>query len=556
MSHSDSEQGGRVERKWRGRPSPSRSRSRTPSYRDDEDDGRNFRHHSRSRSRSGDYSDDFNYRPKQRTRRQSKQGQFLAIPEPKSYSNDPSPLFDPGNIEENEPCRIVGKITVYTSRIIAKHPPVTVTYLGKYQGRVAAVKRVPNGESPWLHEIEDSIAVDIHPNIIRLFGWEEDKPDSILVASELCSCSLRDIVSYTGSAADALALRNELWRNSFRILRQLLSAISFIHSMGFMHLNLRPSNVLIPRQTPGTDFRVALSDMGHLVRDPTAFPDNLSYSAPEILERYLKYQKGANGDSEHLDEPSEDQLEVVVGSAEDRPSPISPEDRRPSNPDSTKPKRRPIQPLTPAADIFSLGLLFFYHLTSGQHPFPGLPSKATALDTALHILSTQPDLHALSTAPLCASSPEESLKLIKWMLKREPKTRPSAGIVLHHPFFWSSETRLEFLRVSADRVKVEPLDSPIIAKLEKEASYVFPSGDWLEVLDDAVEDQLTKVSKYDPSMLRDLLKAVRNVRNHVTEMAEEVRNVIEAEGGTMGYFAGRFPKLLMTVFKVGFWRMD
>lgn len=492
-------------------------------------------------------------------------------PSSSGTSDAPSPILDPASINQaTEPARVVGKITIYTERVIASHSSTAVTYLGRYQGRVAAIKRVPDGSSPWKTEIDDAIALDLHPNVLRLYGWEEDG-DFILMAFELCPCSLRDLMTYTGGARDAISLREQLCSNSLRVMRQLVNALSFVHSQGFMHLNVRPSNVLLPRQMPGTEFRIAVSDFGALSRDPRAFPSDLTFSAPEILARALAAHalpsSSSSGNTPELpavDSPSPPPDITaslgVTGTAGTDLADLSPIMSSSSSP----PRNGPIphsslatEPLSSAADVFSAGCVLYFFLTSGLHPFLGTTCKPNDPQAIKAILENRPPILDKLDPFMCGGSAEEARKLVKWMLKRWPKQRPPAAIVVHHPFFWSPAVRLEFLRAAADRIKVEPLDSEIILKLEREAPYVIgvPGGDWLQQLDPLLQDQLTKVSKYDPTMLRDLLKAIRNVKNHVTEFAEPLRKLFEVEG-VQGYFCSRFPKLLMSVFKVVYKETD
>lgn len=510
----DHDFGGLIERRWRGR-SRSRSRQGDP---EDWNGWRSPTPDSRSRQRSGTRS-----RSVSHSRSASWGGEVKrVVPEDEPSDDSPSPLVDPSVSPETESV-VLGKITYFPSRPVSTG--AANTFIGRFQGRHAAVRRLPRS-SPWREEVADLEQIDAHPNIQRLFAFEEDT--EVLLANELCGCSLSDLVLYRGRAKEAVQLRARLFANSLSVLTQLLNALDYIHSVGRLHLNLKAHNVLIPPQFPGLGFRIVIGDFGLLARDPEAFPTDLMWSAPEILARASL--KGLLPDPPNDSAPAA--ADHVIGSVDS----LSPETlpvqrqmsfRRPS------PTALASEPLGPSADIFSAGLIAFFILTRGAHPFP----------VCCTALTHPPSLSALLTTP----SPEESLKLVKWMLKVSPKARPSARIAVHHPLFWPSRKRLEFLRVAADRVKIEPLDSPMVSIFEREAAYVF-GEDWLSQLHPDLGGQLTKVSKYDPTMLRDLLKAVRNCANHWTEFPDEARKVLDS--GVYAYFGTLFPKLLMAVFKV------
>lgn len=50
---------------------------------------------------------------------------------------------------------------------------------------------------------------------------------------------------------------------------------------------------------------------------------------------------------------------------------------------------------------------------------------------------------------LCLPDKLVARELIVAMINPEPQHRPSASVVLVHPFFWSQEKQLQFFQVSA-----------------------------------------------------------------------------------------------------------
>lgn len=89
--------------------------------------------------------------------------------------------------------RTIGKLFVF-SKEIAKGSNGTIILEGIYEGRPVAVKRLVKAHHDIaFKEIQNLIASDQHPNIVRWYGVEEDQ-DFIYLALERCICSLNDLI--------------------------------------------------------------------------------------------------------------------------------------------------------------------------------------------------------------------------------------------------------------------------------------------------------------------------------------------------------------------------
>ncbi|CAG9319801.1 unnamed protein product [Blepharisma stoltei] len=101
-----------------------------------------------------------------------------------------------------------------------------------------------------LNEVEMIKAVD-HPNIIKVFEYFETPRKSYIVM-ELCQ---------GGELFDEFSKRNVLKEDDCAtVIKQLLSAVSYLHSHNIIHRDLKPENILI--ETKGDISNVKISDFG------------------------------------------------------------------------------------------------------------------------------------------------------------------------------------------------------------------------------------------------------------------------------------------------------
>ena len=218
---------------------------------------------------------------------------------------------------------------------------------------------------------------------------------------------------------------------------------------------------------------------------------------------------------------------------------------------------------TKAIDIFSLGCVFFYMMTQGRHPFD---VGGESLGRDLNIKENRSDLQVLRLYDYTYEADD----LIMQMLSHEPHNRPDTATILTHPYFWSVDTKLEFLCELSDRFELEKtqLDppSPILAALEAQAPNVIgPSKDFLKALPRGFLTEMGRQRKYTGSRMLDLLRVIRNKKNHFGDLPEHVREMMG--GGTaegyFGFWGKRFPSLLVVVHAlvleeglVGGWRLE
>ncbi|RZC30171.1 Serine/threonine-protein kinase/endoribonuclease IRE1a isoform B [Glycine soja] len=194
---------------------------------------------------------------------------------------------------------------------------------------------------------------------------------------------------------------------------------------------------------------------------------------------------------------------------------------------------------TRAVDLFSLGCILFFCMTGGRHPF------GERLERDFNIVKNQKDLFLVEFIP-------EADDLISCLLNPNPDLRLTAIEVLHHPLFWSSEMRLSFLRDVSDRVELEDreIDSDLLKALESIAPLAL-GAKWDEKLDPDFITNIGRYRRYKYDSVRHLLRVMRNKLNHYRELPQEIQELIgPVPEGFNDYFASRFPRLLIEVYKV------
>lgn len=123
---------------------------------------------------------------------------------------------------------------------------------------------------------------------------------------------------------------------------------------------------------------------------------------------------------------------------------------------------------------------------------------------------------------------------------------------MRHPFFWSSETSLSFLRDVSDRVELEDResDSELLTALEGIAPVAL-NGKWDEKMEPAFLNNIGRYRRYKYDSIRDLLRVIRNKSNHYRELPQDIQELLgPVPEGFYNYFHSRFPKLLIEVYNV------
>ncbi|PON50038.1 Serine/threonine protein kinase [Parasponia andersonii] len=414
--------------------------------------------------------------------------------------------------------RRIGKLLVSNTEI-AKGSNGTIVLEGIYEGRPVAVKRLVQAHHDVaFKEIQILIASDRHPNIVRWYGVERDQ-DFVYLSLERCSCSLDDLIQiysdssqYSASAKDRAmrstaeykihleSIKNimpdvNFWKANgypspllLKLMRDVVSGLLHLHQLGIIHRDLKPQNVLIIKER---SLCAKLSDMG------------ISKRLAGDTSSLGRHATGCGSSGWQAPE------QLLHGRQ------------------------------TRAVDLFSVGCVLFFCITGGSHPF-GDP-----LERDLNIVKNQMDLFLVEYMP-------EAVDLISRLLNPDPELRPKALEVLHHPLFWSSEMRLSFLRDTSDRIELEDRGSgsDLLKALEGTAPTVL-GAKWNEKIEIAFITDIGRYRRYRFDSVRDLLRVMRNKLNHYRELPKDIQELVgSVPDGFDGYFASRFPRLLIEVYRV------
>lgn len=314
------------------------------------------------------------------------------------------------------------------------------------------------------------------------------------------------------------------------VLLQIANGVSHLHGLRIVHRDLKPQNILVTVTKDGrprlvvSDFGLckkldgAQSSFGHTATRPAG---TSGWRAPELLAEEDARENPSSMASMHSDSST------LIGS-------------------ENAPNRR----ATRAIDIFSLGLVFFYVLTKGSHPF----DCGDRYMREVNIRKGQVNLQPLEVLGDFAF---EARDLIGAMLSTDPRARPTTRSVMAHPFFWDSKKRLAFLCDVSDHFEKEQRDPPseALIRLEQFAPRVC-RGDFLKILPKDFVESLGKQRKYTGTRLLDLLRALRNKWNHREDLSDALKKSVgTSHEDYLGYWSRRFPNLLVVCCEV-IWSLE
>ena len=134
-----------------------------------------------------------------------------------------------------------------------------------------------------------------------------------------------------------------------------------------------------------------------------------------------------------------------------------------------------------SSDVFAAGLVLHYLLTVKKHPFA--PSDETEKSSAVIQHETEGNILRGKTSIADSISPEAA-HLLELMINDNHKDRPSSLRCAIHPFFWSNENKVDFLKAVGDQPEFcvprhhATAPSPVERDIEANVSAAFASTSW------------------------------------------------------------------------------
>lgn len=157
----------------------------------------------------------------------------------------------------------------------------------KETGAEYAVKIVSNRNHPQ-REVQILRMCQGHPNIVKLVDVQKDELHTYIIMEHVRGGELLDRIREKKIFSEAEAVR---------IMRQLISALSFLHSRCIVHRDLKPENILFTDNSDDADVKLVDFGFARVFSDhqPLKTPCfTLTYAAPEVLRNVQHHNTPTN----------------------------------------------------------------------------------------------------------------------------------------------------------------------------------------------------------------------------------------------------------------------
>ncbi|CAL8327467.1 unnamed protein product [Lota lota] len=333
---------------------------------------------------------------------------------------------------------------------IAKGSNGTEVFLGlREDGTEVAVKRMSRTNYNVLKNEESFLRLPEldHKNIIRYVDSAEDDT-FVYLALQLCEFTLEEF------------LKEELTeKQKINLVKEVLSSLSVLHSQTpqIIHRAITPQNILID-----VCRKARLADFGISRRLPNG--------------QTTLHTRGAGTKCWMARETLDEDVDV---------------------------------PCKMSSDIQVAGMLTYYILSGGHHPFgKGCRCESNILDGVYNLEHVQDVI---------------TEDLVEWMINKNPKERPTVKQCLAHPFFWSRLRKIEYLKSIGNEEEVRnyrATDKCLLDELDGdvgEASW----KNWKQKFPPELVRKMDPKGKYSENTAG-LLRFIRNLLEHCPKEEEHI----------------------------------
>ena len=376
--------------------------------------------------------------------------------------------------------------------LIGKGCDGTRVYIGlSKDGCEKAVKRLPKDACAHLGSREKVIlntsnALD-SKHVVKYWFYDDESDDNFaFLIMDLCEETLNKYVEEQ--------TEEDLKRNAPDIIRQILEGLRDLHRKPepILHRDLKPSNIL--RNFHG---KWLLADFG------------ISRALPDDQTTHRSGQQGTR----------------FWRAVESYPP------KSKSCNEGVRYKKQ--------SDIQVAGMVSFYILTKGQHPFG-------SEDDCVRNLR---DGNATELAKLGDPVAED---FISWMLQHIPENRPSALEALKHPYLQTSDQQFELLKCVGNEPEIKKGDTSFDVVRQLNAHPLL-SKDWKSHVQHGILEYLCddgRHCKQYGNEWTECLRLIRNVSQHWRDRPRLVSEAHEMVGEPQVFFLKVFPNLAVVVHQV------